>query len=86
MNKKVYLVIGSNNFWYGQERTKKDAIALAKSVAVGQRGYGDEETGYTPETPETVYVYGPCTEVDRFYRPEESAEHCLTQLERKLWP
>lgn len=72
--KKFYLVIGSNNFWYAQERTKRDAIAHAKEVVKGAAGYGDDESGHTPDTPETVYVYGPCEEVDRFYREDEDEE------------
>lgn len=57
---RVYLVIGSNNFWYAIEDTKKDAIAHAKSILAddGENGsYGDEETGYEPSTPESVHIY-----------------------------
>lgn len=63
--KKVYLVIGSNNFWYSLDTKKKDAIKVAKEVisfrdANGEDvnyNYSDEESNHNPKTPEQVFVY-----------------------------
>lgn len=45
-----YLVIGSNNFWYGACSTKKAAMNIAKEVIKDDSyiDFGD---------PESVYVY-----------------------------
>lgn len=54
-----YLVIGSNNFWYGACLTKEEAINTAKE-AISDDSYtdfGDPESGFTPEKPSSVYVY-----------------------------
>lgn len=67
---KKYLVIGSNNFWYGLCDTKREAEELAQHIMQGGRAdlenknpqyedsFSDPESGHTPETPqECVYVY-----------------------------
>lgn len=73
-NKKVYLVIGSNNFWYAQCDTKSEAIQTAKAVLDGERGYADPEGGNEPETPDEVHVYH-CEEVERLTLDEETNRH-----------
>lgn len=55
--KKEYLVIGSNNFWYGTHSSKKDALSEAKHILKGPSDYSDPESGNTPDIPETVYIY-----------------------------
>lgn len=56
-NEEVYLVIGSNNFWYGIFETQREADAEAEAILEGQDGYGDPEGGYEPETPASIHVY-----------------------------
>lgn len=57
MNK--YLVIGSNNFWYGVCSNKQRAINLAKDLVKDKVNivFGDPESGFIPEKPYSVYVY-----------------------------
>lgn len=54
----VYLVIGSNDFWYAIEDSRKNAVAFAKSILKDEAGYFDDpETGHSPERPEILYIY-----------------------------
>lgn len=56
--KKEYLVIGSNNFWYAScLETLKEAKEIANDVIENSNGYSDPESGHEPEEPETVYIY-----------------------------
>lgn len=72
--KKVYLIIGSNNFWYAQHTNKREAIAEAKEIANGDMtGFEDPETGHVPEQPEQCYVYE-AYEVERVYGTSDEEE------------
>lgn len=48
--KKVWLVIGSNNFWYAECESLEDAKETAEQIKAG-------EGGYEVEKPERVYIY-----------------------------
>ncbi len=57
-NKKEYLIIGSNNFWYGIESNLKDAKELQKDILENENtDFCDPETGHQPEVPDDVYIY-----------------------------
>lgn len=57
-NKKEYLIIGSNNFWYGVESNLKDAKEMSKDILEGKNtDFCDPDTGHQPEVPDDVYVY-----------------------------
>lgn len=59
--KKAYLIIGSNNFWYSTETSRKAAFKEAKRIAkelhttpLGENtGYPD----YYAETPDKLLVF-----------------------------
>ncbi len=56
VNKKTYyFVIGSNNFWYSMDTTLKDAKDTLKHIKKNDI-YGDPESGYNPEYPNTAYI------------------------------
>jgi hypothetical protein len=59
MDKNKYLVIGSNNFWYAIRDSLKEANQVARNIIKNKDDvvYACPETGYSPETPEQVYVY-----------------------------
>lgn len=60
--KHVFLVIGSNNFWYAQCDTLKCAKECKKEV-LKHKGdeedyrYGDEESGHKPFRPERLFIF-----------------------------
>ncbi len=56
-NKKEFLVIGSNNFWYATHSNLKDAMDESREIGKGGGGYADAETGREPLVPDTVYIY-----------------------------
>jgi len=56
-NKKQYILVGSNNFWYAIEDSKKEAIRVRKAILNEDGDYSDPESGYIPDTPSEVYIY-----------------------------
>ena len=61
---EVFLVIGSNNFWYSMCETLKEAKKIRKQILKyksrydeGNIGYEDPESGHNPLTPNEVYIY-----------------------------
>lgn len=54
-----YLVIGSNNFWYGAYSNKQEAISFAKDLVKDKTDivFGDPESGFIPEKPYSIYIY-----------------------------
>lgn len=62
--KKVYNVIGSNNFWFGMCDSLEEAYEVAHNAIKNPHQYGDE-AGYNPDKPERIYIYE-STEVRRF--------------------
>ena len=61
--KDVYLIIGSNNFWYGIEDNITNARIEAKAIFKGTSegddmgGFADPESGHVPELPEKLLIY-----------------------------
>lgn len=72
--KKVYIVVGSNNFWYAQCDTKKEAQQVIKDILDGG-GYSNPENDEAPEIPqERIYIFE-AYEVHR-HEVEDDAEVC----------
>lgn len=58
LNKLEYLLIGSNNFWYGIESNLKNAKERRKNIIENKgTGYDDPETRQQPERIEDIYIY-----------------------------
>ena len=57
--KKVYIIVGSNNFWYTMCNSKKGAIDEANKLMSGDTEtiYGDQESGHVPNPPEELFIY-----------------------------
>lgn len=64
--KTEYLVIGSDNFWYGICSTKKEALQLVEEVKEAPHKFGDPEhtNSLREDVPEMFYIYK-AEEVDR---------------------
>jgi len=56
-NPTVYLIVGSNNFWYAMLTDKKDFRSEVKMIRQNPQGYSDPESGHIPDNPEMLYVY-----------------------------
>jgi hypothetical protein len=56
---KEYIIIGSDNFWYGSGFfTIKEALDEIKLIKKNPSGYGNPENNSTQtELPETFYIY-----------------------------
>lgn len=74
--KKVYLVIGSNNFWYAQHSSLRDAKQEAREIVEGDTNYSDEESGHTPDVPESVHIFR-AEEVEEFTMEDEKVVSTL---------
>lgn len=59
LNKGEFLIIGSDNFWYGSgTETLKDAIEEVKTIKKNISNYGDPENGEQQTTvPRSFYIY-----------------------------
>jgi len=53
----TYLVLGSNNFWYGTCSTLAEAKEVADTAIISPESFDDPETGYTPDSPDGVFIY-----------------------------
>ena len=60
--KKYYMLLGSNNFWYGQLSSLEDVEERIKDIKKNPGFYTNPETGYSPELPSELYVFEKCSE------------------------
>jgi len=57
MKNKKYLILGSNNFWYGICDTKKEVAETIKDIKLDPTDYEDPESGYQPDAPSELTIY-----------------------------
>ncbi len=57
MEKKQYIVLGSNNFWYSVCDSLEQAREVVANIPT-RKTYGDPESDYRPDPPaECIYIY-----------------------------
>jgi len=56
-----YILVGSNNFWFGYDtslkRIKQQAKEILKNNSDSELEYSDPETGTHPFVPNSIYIF-----------------------------